>query len=183
MDNVDWSAIEEAAQYERVTPGAYAATVTDVVDKPDKKCLFVHWDFAEEPWKGSNMDCIDRNGWEPGYARFPMTYDMSKKRGLGLSKKFIVRLEKSNRGFKWNNKDPDACIGKFFALVLGEEEYKASSGEIKKRLYVADWLSGEEFRAGEFKVPELRKLKEDQLPHAQPQAWTELTEDDGELPF
>lgn len=197
MIDVNWDSIEESTNYEPLEPGAYAAVVTDIIDHPDKLYLEVRWDFAEGDRKGSIVDCDKRNGWIPRYGRFYMTYDTKKKRGMGLSKKFIIRLEQTNRGFKWSNPNYRNAIGKYFGVVLGEEEYQ-SQGQIKRGLYVADWLSGDELRSGNYKIPDFKPYKGaapvpaapapnyyNPTPYAPPteQQWVPIDEDDGHLPF
>ena len=44
-------------------------------------------------------------------------------------------------------------------LVLGEEEYINNNGEVKKRLYVKDVKTVEQIRNGDFKIPELKTIK------------------------
>lgn len=195
MDNINWTGVEESnGSYAEVTPGAYAAKILDVEDNTGKKYLRFAWDFADGPLKGDNTRCYEQQGFTPSHGIFIRTYDATKPRGLGMLKKLIVRLEKSNRGFQWDNANPAACVGKYFGVVLGEEEYWSTKyNEVRKRLVVADVLSGEELRAGDYKVPPLKKFKGQPpaaapgVPYAQPQPYApqEFTElgDEEELPF
>ena len=84
--------------------------------------------------------------------------------------------------------------GKYIGIILGEEEYRAKDGSVKTRLSVVNTRSVQSIREGDFKVPELRKLKApassgfsdgfaSEPSTFSPAGFTDLSADDGELPF
>lgn len=162
MDNINWANIEEASlgTIAEPEPGGYACVITNVEDDTAKKYLRIFIDFAEGEFKGDIRRCMNEQNFTPQHGSFVETYDPAKRKGIGLTKKFITRLEQTNRGFRWDNLNPKACIGKYIGVVLGQEEFWSKKhGEVRKRLYVYDICSGEELRRKAYTVPELRKYK------------------------
>ena len=74
-----------------------------------------------------------------------------------LMKHFTNCIEQSNAGYAWDWNEK-GLIGKFVGLVLGEEEYKNSSGEIKTKLVVSQVKTVEDIKNGNFKIPAPKKL-------------------------
>lgn len=106
-----------------------------------------------------------------------------KEKALGMFKHFIDCVEKSNAGFVWTW-DEKTLMGKFVGLVLGEEEYENSNGEIKTRLYVSQVKTVEEIKNGDFKVPELKKIKKiTPAPSVSAPDFTVLDDTDDGIPF
>ena len=82
---------------------------------------------------------------------------MLEGKGLGIAKHKLHALADSNPGFT-----PSACIEqdqsqpfawKTVYLLLQERKY-TYNGRDQSEVNVVDWLSPEEFRSGDFKVPD-----------------------------
>lgn len=188
MKNVNWDNVQE--EIRRPVPGGYAAKITRVEDVENKEYLRIEWEFAEGELKGVNQETFDTLGF------WPMPFFCSyKEKALRFFKGFKTAVEMSNRNYVFRN-DPQSLVGKFIGVVLGEEEYLASDGSIKKRLYVAEKRSGKAIRDGDFTIPELKKLTSgatapNSVPnyggYANPTApasdFALLDDDDAQLPF
>lgn len=184
MQNIDWTAIT-APKSKYPTPGGYAAKILSVEDNEEKQYLRITWDYADGDYKGANQDTYDLYGFYP--ATFVRSY---KPKALYFFKRFKEAVEASNRNFTFVN-NPQSLVGKFIGVVVGEEEYRKQSGEVAKRLYVAETVSGADIRAGKFTVPELKKLPVEQVtlnayginPVQTQDAFPVLGGDDDGLPF
>lgn len=184
MKNIDWNNVQEMGDFPKPTPGGYIVRIVAVEDEEKKEYLRISYDFAEGDLKGYYKDLMQAmNFWGGTFIR---SY---KEKALGFFKGFKTAVEESNPGFVFQN-EPQSLVGKFVGVVLGEEEYRANSGEIKKRLYVDQTRSGQAIRAGDFAVPPLKKY----VPQNSESAgaydgfagrdpFAGLVDDDGDLPF
>ena len=86
-------------------------------------------------------------------------------KNMGAFKGNIQALDESNHGFdalaafqadRW-----ELFIGKKVGIVVGDEEYRGNDGTVKTRLGFPRLKSVQDIRAGKFRVPELKKLKDD----------------------
>lgn len=153
MKKIDWDNVQEASGFENPAPGAYIAVICDVEDNEQKEYLRVKWDFTDGEYKDNNRDTCDRAGFWP--IQLIRSY---KPKALGFFKAFKTALEESNPGYRFDEANLPAMIGKRFCVVLGEEEYQSNDGTIKTRLYVYQTRSLEAYRKGDFKVPPLKEL-------------------------
>lgn len=179
MRNVNWDTV--ADEIRRPVPGGYAARITKVEDNEDKEYLRIEWEFADGEFKGCNQETFDAFGFWP--SAFIVSY---KEKALRFFKGFKTAVEMSNKNYTFRN-DPQSLVGKYLGVVLGEEEYLSGDGTVKKRLYVAEKRSGKAIRDGDFKIPELKRLKSSAAaaPAASAPAnnYSLLEDDDAELPF
>lgn len=189
MRRINWNEVQETKEFSYPTPGGYIARIHSVQDVEHKEYLLIDWDFAEGPFQGANQGTWQRKNFWPYSMR--RSY---KDSALGFFKAFKTHLEESNPGYFFDEGNLQAMRGKFVGVILGEEEYRANDGTIKTRLSVVNTRSVRSIREGDFKVPELRKLK---APAASgfsdgfaseprnfaPAGFTDLSADDGELPF
>lgn len=153
MKKIDWDNVQEASGFENPAPGAYIAVICGVEDNEQKEYLRISWDFADGEYKDSNRDTYNRAGFWP--IQLIRSY---KPKALGFFKAFKTALEESNPGYRFDEANLQAMIGKRFCVVLGEEEYQSNDGTIKARLYVYQTRSLEAYRKGDFKVPPLKEL-------------------------
>ena len=155
MKNVNWGSVEES-NFERVVPGGYICIISSVMDEEAKEYLKIEYDIAEGPLKDYYKNLYASKAFWGG--SFIRSY---KEAALGFFKSFLVALEKSNGNFRADafNNEPQKLKRLLIGLVLGEEEYKANDGSIKKRLYVAEVRSVDSIRKGDYKVPELKKYQ------------------------
>lgn len=177
MDNINWDEVQEQqpGDFNSPVPGAYIARILHVDDMEEKKCLRIEWDFAEGEYKDNNAETFGRAGF------WPITLFRSyKPAAQGFFKAFKTAVETSNRNYVFRN-DPRSLEGRYMGVVLGEEEYISGKGELKTRLYVYQVRSTKAIQAGDFKIPELKKLAPGQAPAPKPENTPpayEYTDDD-----
>lgn len=185
MRKVNWDDIQEneGGEFPRPAPGGYIARIINVEDVEEKEYLRIEWDFAEGEYKDFNADTYNRAGFWP--IALIRSY---KPKALPFFKAFKTALEASNKGYVFRENEIDKMAGRLFGVVLGEEEYTNNKGEVKTRLYVYQTRSGKAIRDGDYKVPELKRLKPGNAQVANNSAASNATfpdfEDvDGDLPF
>lgn len=152
MRPIDLSKVEEAKDFERVTPGGYVCGITNVKDVPESEYLLIEYDIAEGPLKNYYRQLNEAKGFWGG--KFVKSY---REKALPFFKGFITAVENSNNGYKWNY-DETTLKRKLIGLVFGEEEYTKNDGTVGKRLYVSSVHSVDKIRSGDFTVPPLKKL-------------------------
>ncbi len=155
MRNIDWSRVPDATDFPRVKPGGYIVRIAKVEDDEDKECLWIYYDFVEGELKGYYAQLYKAKNFWGG--KFVRSY---KESALPFFKGFKTAVEESNPGYSFKN-NPQSLVKKYVGIVIGEEEYWNRDGEKKVRTYVANTLSGKRIRSGDFKVPELKKVKDD----------------------
>lgn len=178
MRKIDWNNVAEATDFPTPAPGGYLALITNVSDVEEKEYLRIEWDFAEGEFKGANRDTFHRAAFWP----YPLIRSY-KPTALGFFKRFKTALEKSNRGYTFDESNLDAMRQKVIGVILAQEEYRAKDGSIKTRLYVADTRSVEEIRAGKFTVPDLKKLPALPSGSSGGSVFTPIDNDSGPLPW
>lgn len=149
MKETNW---RNAKTNDRLPAGGYVCRIEDVQDNPDKEYLYIEFDIAEGEYKGYYSQLASSFGFWGG--RFYRSY---KDKALGMFKGFLLAVEESNDGYKFNN-DESTLVGKLVGLILREEEYIGNDGNIKTRLKVSNVKNADAIRDGKFKVPPLKKL-------------------------
>ena len=153
MKAIDLTNVQEAQDFERVTPGGYVCVITNVEDVPEKEYLRIEYDIADGKLKDYYRSLYNNRGfWGAS------TIKSYKDSALPFFKGFITAVENSNNGYHWDN-DESKLVGKKVGFVLGEEEYEGRDGDVKTRLYVASIHSVQKIMQKEFKVPALKKFK------------------------
>lgn len=158
MKTVDWNSVPETdVNADKLPAGGYACKITNVEDYPDKEYLKIEYEVADGEYKGWGEKTAGGGWWKLNFIR---SY---KPKAQGFFKHFLSALEKSNPKFTCAmlKDDPNVLRGLYVGLVVGYEEYLNKFNEVRERLYVADTIAGADIRSGNFKVPELKKLKED----------------------
>lgn len=180
MRKFDWDAVSDAPT--RPVPGGYVAIIRDVIDDEQKEYLKVCFDFAEGQFKGTCKRSNDTYGNWPLYGTFIRSY---KQSALPYFKGFKTSLEMTNKGYKFDESNLQAMVGKGIGVVLGEELYTKNDGTDGKRLYVAEVRTADAIRKGDFKVPELRTAKNytPKVDDASPDKFQDVTDDEDGLPF
>ena len=171
-----------SGDYERLPAGGYVIKITSVRDEDDKEYLRVIYDIAEGPEAGRYKNEPAENDYRHSFIR---SY---KEKALGMFKAFIMAVDETN-GTKFNERiekgfKEQELVGRLLGVVFGYEEYESNDGNIKERLYVKSCMSADRIRKGEFKVPELKKLKTSTgsaAPAPLPEGFTQMSDDD--LPF
>lgn len=153
MRNIDWSKVQEAGEYAKVTPGGYIVRIVKVEDNEQGEYITVYYDFVEGELKGYYAQLYKAKDFWGG--RFVRSY---KEKALPFFKAFKTAVERSNPGYTFDN-NPQSLVKKYVGVVIGEEEYLGNAGEKKVRTYVDRTVSGQRIREGDFKIPELKRLK------------------------
>ncbi len=178
MRDINWDEVQEAGNFENPVPGAYIAVIRGVEDVEDKEYLSIRWDFAEGAYKGANQETSDRAGFWP-----TVLMRSYKEKALGFFKAFKTSVEESNRGYVFSTRNVQGLVSKYMGVVLGEDEYRKNNGDTGKRLYVAQVRSVQAIQAGDFKVPELKRLAAPTTPRASYATGFTEVDDDDDLPF
>lgn len=171
---------EGAGDFRKLIKGGYVCPIKKVIDHADKEYLEIYYDIAEGEYKDWFNDNFEKFGTWNG--KFNRSYKDAAKT---FFKGFTTAVEQSNPGYKWNW-DEKTLANKYIGLVLGEKEYISKTGEIKVCLEVSRNTSIDKIRSGDFKIPDLKKLKPDQKPLPSYSAGTSNYKDissDDELPW
>lgn len=155
--DIDWENIQEKqpGEYVDIAPGGYVAMILHVKDVEEKEYLEIEWDFVNGDHQGANQETFDRAGF------WPITLRRSyKTNALGFFKAFKTSVEMSNKNYTFSTRDVQGLVGKRMGVVLGKEEYRKNSGEVGERLYVYQIRSVKAIQDGDFKTPDLKKLKD-----------------------
>ena len=153
MRYIDLNNVREAG-YRALPPGGYICKITKVEDKPEREYLEICYDIAEGEFRDyyqTLRDKVNPNYWGGKDLR---SY---KEKALPYFKAFVTAVERSNPGYVFDYNE-HGLAGKYVGIVLGEEEYINTNGEIKTRLRVDCFRSVDEIRNGNFKVPAPKRL-------------------------
>ena len=159
MRQVNLENVQEAGDYTRLLAGGYVCKYTKVEDVAEKEYLYMEFDIADGEFKEYFKELEKSVGFWGG-----KVYRSYKESALPMFKRMCSSVAKSNPGFVFDggkqNSNEKTLVGKFIGIVLGEEEYIGNDGSTKKRLYVYRECDINDIKKGNFKVPELKKLKE-----------------------
>jgi len=143
--------------------GGYVCKIVNSIlnDNPDagKANIELHVDIAEGEHAGYFQQLEDRFGFWGLRGWMSFKFDQ-----LGNFQRICMALCNSNPGLQFNpfapgGADIDILKGKMIGVVIGKEEYKANSGDIKEKNVVSKFIEVDKIRAKKFKVPETKKLK------------------------
>lgn len=148
MKHIDWENVEEAKNFEKLPAGGYICGITSVEDVPDKEYIRCEFDIADGDYKNYYRDLFEKK--EFWAASFIKSYKPSAQ---PFFKKFIRAVEKSNKGYKFND-DETTLKRKLVGLVLAYEDYTGADGRMKERIKVTDFVTVDDIKAGNYKVPE-----------------------------
>lgn len=194
MRKFDWNNItaKDPDEFSLPEPGGYIAQITAVEDREDKEYILVEWEFASGQYKGDNGKTYSRAGFWP--APYYASY---KADNIGYFKHFKDAVEASNRGYTFTEDNIQSLRGKFFGVIVTQEEYQNNQGKIKNSLRAKNCVSIQDIQTGNFKVPK-KKLFSGSAPAPTPSyaspapaadpftsanPFQDLTEDKSELPF
>lgn len=154
-----------SGDFEKPSAGGYIIGIVGVEDVPMNAetgkgdYLKISYDIAEGKFKYYYTELLHKFGGDY-FTNFIRSY---KDSAAGMFKHFINCIEESNAGYKWNW-DEKSLQGRHLGVVLGEEEYRKKDGSIGVKLYVKDVKTVEQIKNGEFKVPEIKRLKIEENP-------------------
>lgn len=181
MKTVDWSTVNTAGANKIPTAGGYHAVIRSVSDNEAKEFLLIRWDYTDPEYAGFNERTNERMGFWP--ACLLQSY---KTKALPFFKRFKNALEESNPRYAFDEQDLQAIVGLEIGVVLGEEEYRKSNGNIGRKVYVASVASLDDIDSGNYKIPPFKTLGGSPVAapnfSAEP-SFESLEEEDAELPF
>ena len=166
-------------EFNKPTANGYIIEILSAKDVPMNEqtgkgdYLKIEYDIAEGEFAGYYSKQHERFGGE-WFASFIRSY---KETAAGMFKHFVNCIENSNVGYKWLW-DEKTLKGKYIGVVLGEEEYRKSNGDIGVKLVVKDIKTTDQIINGDFRVPAIKKLNDT----ASVANFIELSNDDP-LPF
>ena len=158
IDNFE-SVQASTGEFLKPSAGGYICKIVNVEDVPFDAVknkgdyLKIEYDIDEGDFECYYKDQFDRWGGFWG-ASFIRSY---KDKALGMFKHFTNCVEASNARYMWDWNET-SLIGKRIGLVLGEEEYINNAGEVKSKLVVKEIKTVDDIKAGNFKVPALKKV-------------------------
>lgn len=150
---LNWDSVETAGESKPLKPGVYGLVIKKVANRPEAECLDVWVDITKGEFEGY----FERVGNDAG--KYIRSY---KEKALPFFKAFITAVEKSNSGYVWDW-DETKLVGKNIIGEFGEEEYVSKEGERKTIVKCRNFRSLEAFRDGKCKVPELKKLTDEEF--------------------
>ena len=181
MKSIDMTNVKEAGEFKRPAAGPYICGIVKAEDFSDKDYLKITYDIIEGEFKGYYKGLRSEN---PDWAWAGAYVKSYKDKALPMFKRFCTAVSRSNGTYVFDggktNHDEKTLKGKKVGLLLGEEEYIGNDGSVRTRLYVVREFSID--KIGEQKVPELKKLKEEDKPKESTSTeWNDADEE--ELPF
>ena len=174
-----WDNIQENGEFRKLPAGIYGVKITNVVDVPENEYLEVYCDITKGEY-ANYFKTLVANG-SKDQSRSIRSYKTS---ALPFFKAFITAVEKTNPGYHWDW-DEKKLIGKNVIAVFGEEEYLDNEGNVRVSTNIVEFRSLQAYQEGRIKVPELKKLPENQQPKAvnEPVSSNLQEISDDELPF
>lgn len=171
---------QASGDFERLPAGGYIIKITGVQNDEEKKYLRIVYDIAEGPERGRYKNEDAEHEYRHSFIR---SY---KETALGMFKAFIKAVDEANETnfdeLVEKGVDEQLLKGCRLGVLFGYEEYEANDGNVKERLRLVRFLTIEQVRKGDFKVPELKKLAGSTEPAPSvPSGFTPL--DDSAVPF
>lgn len=148
MKKLNLKDVQEFTPFEKVEAGGYVCGIYAVEDVPDKEYLKISYDIVEGEKKGFYSKLKKERGWE-----LPMFIASYKDSALPFFKGTITSVEKSNKGFKFDN-DESKLVGKKIGLVLFEKERINNNGKKVVDMRVDKAHSIDAIKSSDFEVPE-----------------------------
>ena len=148
MKKLNLDKVQEFTPFEKVEAGGYICGIYAVEDVPEKEYLKISYDIVEGEKKGFYSKLKKEKGWE-----LPMFIASYKETALPFFKGTITSVEKSNKGFKFDN-DETKLVGKKIGLVLFEKERINNNGKKVVDMRVDKAHSIDAIKSGDFEIPE-----------------------------
>lgn len=183
MRKINWKEIKASEDFERVKPGGYVAKITAVEDMEDREYLLISWDYATG-YPGYNADTQKRIGYWP--TQLIRSY---KNNALGMFKSWYEHIEQSNPGYKFDEGNLQALVGKYMGVVVQYEEYVNKKKQVRERLKVMRTPIVADIRNGNYTLPEKNTLekqgREAPVQTVSDSSWINVPDDvnDDSLPF
>lgn len=163
MRKLDLSNVQEFKSF-RQPVGGFVIEIKSVEDVAEKEYLKLRYDIvgAYEEADKEFVGMYTKRKAERNF-EFPFTIVSYKESALSIFKGFCTAIAESNNGYDFTKTFNEAeLVGKVFGVVLGEEEYegkdKNGAPKVRVRSTVVARRSVAKIMAGDFEVPELKKL-------------------------
>lgn len=150
--------VNEAGEFKKLPAGIYGVRITSVTDVPENQYLRITCDITKGEYANYFKTLVDS-----GLSDTSSSIRSYKQNAVPFFKAFITAVEKTNPGYHWDW-DEKKLVGKNVIAVFGEEEYVDKNGEVKVGTHLVEFRSLEAYQAGRIKVPELKKLPEEERP-------------------
>ena len=148
MKKLNLENVKEFTPFEKVEAGGYICGIYAVEDVPEKEYLKISYDIVEGEKKGFYSKLKKEKEWA-----LPSFIASYKETALSFFKGTITSIEKSNKGFKFDN-DETKLVGKKIGLVLFEKERINNNGKKVVDMRVDKAHSIDAIKSGDFEVPE-----------------------------
>ena len=161
MIGKNMSNVEPASEFKRPGAGGYVVRIERVNNDKDKERLDIFLEIAEGEFAGYIKETNERFGfWS---AKATKSY---KSTALSFFRAFIEAVVKSNADTDglvigdYEDVDETKLRGLIVGAAVGEREYDGNDGTRKRALdwYNATFISADDIRSGNFKIPELRVM-------------------------
>lgn len=185
---------EVSQGFQKLEKGIYLCRIISFENEEEKQYLKIKFDIAEGKFK----DYFTQN--EKNFGEWPRDgyeYRSYKETAMPFFKGFITALERSNQGYSFikSGYDFKSINNKLFVGIFGEEEIPVTddNGNIIVKVRLQKIASTDRLAAGDLKVPEIKRLSDDECERLEKQSYTDkiveqrqqtqkkITEDD--LPY
>ena len=162
----NWDNVQaNTGDYKSISAGGYIAKINTVEltqTKTGKEVLVLYFDIAEGEFKGTFSKQYSSREAQDSNVKWPAggTYrQLTEEKSMTFFKGMISAIEESNKGWKWNWNEIE-LQGKVMGVVMADEEYVNNEGQIRVAVKPAWIRSVDAIRKGDFKVPEIKRVKE-----------------------
>lgn len=190
----NWDTTRAATgEVERIAPGGYICNIrgarveTTSTRNGEAERIAISLEICEGPYAGFFQKRFDEMRSSSSDPRWPCVFtQFLLDRDGNASPHFkgtIQAIVESNPGYTWNW-DEKTLNGKRVGVIFGEEEFMGRDGQVHTTVHPRWFRSADKVRAGDYKVPEKRGLRQEQAA-AVTAGLRDITgtgEDDG-LPF
>lgn len=161
--------IDSAGNYPRPGAGGYVIKITKASNNMSKERTEFEFDIAEGLFAGYYRELYDRAKFWGG--NFSKSFS---DKALPFYKGFVEMILESNVDTdglvigNYDDIDETKFVGKLIGMAVGEKEYIGNDGVKKTKLdtYNAEFVTVEDLRAGNFKVPDFVPISEQPKPTA-----------------
>ena len=154
----NWNELEEqevVSIKSYVPVGIYPAKIVAVKDIQEKEYLEIKFDIA----KGEYLDFFKKNTINGEWMNQGIYRVSYKESAHQLFRSFITAIQKSNQNYVWNWNE-QSLVGKYFIVVMGEEEYLSKDGDVRIAVKPRQARSIEAYQKGLVKELPIKKLKQ-----------------------
>lgn len=168
--------VKEYGENTKLPAGPQCCRIIRVDDVSEKNYLHVEFDIVKGDFKDMGSNIYESTERWPNMFTLNRSY---KDSALPFFKAFIVAVEKSNEGYKWDWNEK-SLKGKYVIVNYREEE-TIYNNEVRTRVVPFEFRSIPAFKAGEVKVPAKKELTAEEKKSIEATVENPFIDDD--LPF